>query len=245
MLLTTFSLSYYGQGGNASARHSNANYSTAETTQSSNSSAQIIDTLNYELKWQNEPGAPFSCTICTSAYQFIDVDLVVTSYQNFTAGSPVEIFAWGTMSESFNETGLEYVRLAYDNSTQYSNTNGIVQTPYGLKLNVVPDQTDTGESLTFSVGSFVKLTSQPVNVTWKSSGGPFYPRLDLHYYTGHEFNYEFTNAPVQIEPTSEQTVTTVQNIGIIYEMSVPWVVGVVAIVTLEFLRKKSWQREVE
>lgn len=167
-------------------------------TETSKSNASQVVTLNYELKWQNEPGIPFSCTNCTTAYQFIDIELQVVSYQDFQVGTPVHLFAYGTMSESLNYSGLEYVSLAYDNSTPYNNTNGALHLPYGLDLNVVPNSTITGEPITYSIGSFVKLISDPVNVTWNSVGGPFYPRLALHYYTGHEFNYEFTGAPVQI-----------------------------------------------
>ncbi len=177
-------------------------FSTKASTEVTGSNASQVVTLNYELKWQNEPGTPFICTNCTTAYQFIDVHLEVVSYQNFQVGTAVQLFAYGTMSESLNYSGLEYASLAYDNSTPFENTSEVLHLPYGLDLTVVSNNTNTGEPMTYSFGSFVKLISEPVNVTWNSAGGPFFPRLDIHYFTGHEFNYEFTSAPVQVRPAT-------------------------------------------
>lgn len=176
----------------------NNSLSTSVETRTTGSNASQVIQLDYDLKWQNEPGVPFSCTNCTTAYQFIDIELQVISYQDFRVGTPVRLFAYGTMSESLNYSGLEYVSLAYDNSTPYTNTSTGMHLPYGLHLSVVPNDTITREPMTYAIGSYVKLIAEPVNVTWNSVGGPFYPRLALHYYTGHEFNYKFTGAPVQI-----------------------------------------------
>lgn len=211
--------------------------STSTITQTSVSNASQIVTLNYELKWQNEPGAPFSCTNCTTAYQFIDIELEVVSYNDFEVGTPVQLFAYGTMSESLNYSGLQYVRLAYDNSTPYDNSNGVFQVPYGLNLLVVPNNTNTGEPTTYSVGFFVKLISEPVNVTWQSSGGPFYPRIDLHYYRGTEFNYKFPSAPVQIK-TEAVATTARQSVFPMYEAGATWVVGIGSIIALDLGNRK-------
>jgi len=216
---------------------------TSNFSSNSGNYSPSTHSVQYDLQWQNQPGIPFTIQNLAT-YQYIDIELNLTGSQNFTAESSVRMSAIGAMSASLNNSNLAYISLAYPSAVAYPSANGFSQSPYGLELTVVSNETDTGYH-GYDFGSIVKLVANPVNVTWQFIGGPYYPTLDLHYWNGHDINQTFTSAPVQIVSKA----TSSGNIIIIFpnqipikqthdtpdEIGVTWGIGIAIIIAAETL----------
>ena len=189
----------------------------------SNSAATTNPTVvSYSLQWQNQNGTPFTITDISS-YQFINIDLSLSSYSNFTQNDLITMNAQGTMSQSLANSSLAYIEVIYDGAIPYP-ANGGFTGAYGLGLNVVPNGTGS-----YAFGPTVGLHAEPKNITWAFTGGPHFPTLDLHYWNGEDITKEYTGAPIMVQASlpSPPTHDTPELIA------VNWVIGGTIIVIIE------------
>jgi hypothetical protein len=144
------------------------------------------------------------------------------------------MYAQGTMSKALANSSLAYIAVTYDGAVAYTPNQIAYSGEYGINLNVVPNGTF---AMDYVLGPTVSILGEPVNITWRFAGGPHYPTLDIHYWTGEDITHQFTNAPLMIQssptqPPSQPTSDTPD------EKGANWVIGssIIAVVEVMYLR---------
>lgn len=176
-----------------------------------NPSAPKPQIVPYSLQWQNQKGQPFSGCLTCPNYLWLNIDITLISYSNFTQNSNITMYAFGTMSKYLVNSSLASITVTYDGAVPYLPNQIGYTGAYGLILDVVPNGT---VPMDYAFGPTVSLLARPIYITWRFAGGPHYPTLDIHYWSGQEITQEFRNAPVMIQlpqppiPTETRTVTT-------------------------------------